>query len=160
MDATLEQRKRDALTLLSGMLTSVLQGDFPVTNRLSAQPAFALNALSVKPTTISETNSKERGVFNIDMNDLNLGSSSASEASSDEDRPIRNTRQLKSEVRRLKAIIRRANRRTARRAAQIAKHLDPSQAAALFDSLGGLLIPLREPPDLSTIKPINLSTPD
>ncbi|CAN9150739.1 unnamed protein product [Alternaria alternata] len=145
MDATLGQRKRDALALLSGMLTSVLQGDFPVTNRLSAQPASALNALLAKPTTISETNANERDVFKVDMNDLDLGPSSESEASSDEDRPIRNTRQLKSEVRRLKAIIRRANRRTARRAARIAKHLDPSQAAAVFDSLGGLLTPLREP---------------
>ncbi|OWY48290.1 hypothetical protein AA0114_g5408 [Alternaria tenuissima] len=145
MDATLEQRKRDALALLSGMLTSVLQGDFPVTNRLSAQPVSALNALLAKPTTISEANANERDVFKIDMNDLDLGPSSESEASSDEDRPIRNTRQLKSEVRRLKAIIRRANRRTARRAARIAKHLDLSQAAAVFDSLGGLLTPLREP---------------
>ncbi|CAI9633512.1 hypothetical protein GT037_004898 [Alternaria burnsii] len=145
MDATLVQRKRDALTLLSGMLTSVLQGDFPVTNRLSAQPAFALNALSVEHTTISETNANERDVFKTDMNDLDLGPSSESEASSDEDRPIRSTRQLKSEVRRLKVIIRRANRRTTRRAARIAKHLDPSQAAAVFDSLGGLLTPLQEP---------------
>jgi hypothetical protein len=127
------------------MLTSVLQGDLPVTNRHSAQPASALNALLAKPTTISETNANERDIFKIDMNDLDLGPSSESEASSDEDRPIRNTRQLKSEVRRLKAIIRRANRRTARRAARIAKHLDPSQAAAVFDSLGGLLTPLREP---------------
>ncbi|CAN9262346.1 unnamed protein product [Alternaria alternata] len=145
MDATLEQRKRDALALLYGMLTSVLQGDFPVTNRLSAQPVSALNALLAKPTTISEANANERDVFKIDMNDLDLGPSSESAASSDEDRPIRNTRQLKSEVRRLKAIIRRANRRTARRAARIAKHLDPSQAAAVFDSLGGLLTLLREP---------------
>ncbi|CAN9284593.1 unnamed protein product [Alternaria alternata] len=145
MDATLEQRKRDALALLSGMLTSVLQGDFPVTNRLSAQPASALNVLLAKPKTISETNANERDVFKIDMNDLDLGPSSESETSSDEDRPIRNTRQLKSEVRRLKAIIRRANRRTARRAARIAKHLDPSQVAAVFGSLGGLLTPLREP---------------
>ena len=92
MDATLEQRKRDALALFSDMLNSVLQGDFPVTNRISAQPASALNALLAKPTTISEANANERDVFKIDMNDLDLGPSSESEASSDEDRPIRNTR--------------------------------------------------------------------
>lgn len=82
MDATLEQRKRDTLALLSGMLTSVLQGDFPVTNHLSAQPASPLNALLAKPTIISKTNANERDVFKIDMNDLDLGPSSESEASS------------------------------------------------------------------------------
>jgi hypothetical protein len=149
MDTTLEQRKEAAVALLSGMLTTILQKDTQITDRFPAQPASVLDSLLAKPTTATNTRNSERDdtrtneyqIFHIEDSIFDVGSDPESDTSSDDDGPIRNPRQLKSEMRGLKAMVRRANRRTARRAARITRHLDPSQATMVYDSLKALETP-------------------
>ncbi|KAH6860644.1 hypothetical protein BKA58DRAFT_391895 [Alternaria rosae] len=134
MSTTLDQQKEAALALLSGMLTTVLQKEWKITDRLSAQSAL-LDALLPKPAPVPITAIKKQDIFHIGDRVFDLGPEHESEASPDDDAPIRNARQLKSEMRRVKAIQRRANRRAARCQMRIAAHLGKTEAIPEFETL-------------------------
>jgi hypothetical protein len=134
MNTTLEQCSEATVALLSGMITTALQKEWKIPDHLPAQPAsLLLDASLVKPTAANDTRISQQDItrtseqaFCIDDSVLDLGPDHESDTSSDDDEPIRNPRQLKSEIRRVKAILRRANRRAARRATRITRHLSPT----------------------------------
>jgi len=140
MSTTLDQQKEAAYTLLSGMLTSVLQKEWKITDRHSAQSAL-LDALLPKPaaptpTPIAPIPIKKQSIFRLGNRTFDLGpehDSSASSSDDDGDAPIRNARQLKSEMRRVNAIQRRAKRR-AERGRRIEMHLGKMEGVLEFET--------------------------
>ncbi|KAI4687932.1 uncharacterized protein J4E88_003525 [Alternaria novae-zelandiae] len=148
MSTTLDQQKEAAYTLLSGMLTSVLQKEWKITNRHSAQSSALLDILLLpKPapiptlTPIAPTPIKlqKQSIFRLGNRTFDLGPEHDSSASSSDDdndvAPIRNARQLKSEMRRVDAIQRRAKRRAERGRRRIEMHLGKVEGVVEFETL-------------------------
>ncbi|KAI4616454.1 uncharacterized protein J4E87_008720 [Alternaria ethzedia] len=145
MSTTLDQQKEAAYTLLSGMLTSVLQKEWKITDRHSAQSAL-LDALLPKPTPapipaptpIAPIKIQKQSIFRLGSRTFDLGperDSSASSSDDDDDvAPIRNARQLKSEMRRVNAIQRRAKRRAERGRRRIEMHLGRMEGVVEFET--------------------------
>ena len=143
MSTTLDQQKEAAYTLLSGMLTSVLQKEWKITDRQSAQSAL-LDALLPKPAPaptapapIAPIKAQKQSIFRLGNKTFDLGPERDSEASSSDDdnaAPIRNARQLKSEMRRVNAIQRRAKRRAERGRRRIEMHLGKNEVVVEFET--------------------------
>ncbi|KAI4907646.1 uncharacterized protein J4E92_011048 [Alternaria infectoria] len=143
MSTTLDQQKEAAYTLLSGMLTSVLQKEWKITDRHSAQSAL-LDALLPKPAPtpiptpipIAPTPIKKQGIFRLGNRTFDLGPERDSEVSSsdDDDAPIRSVRRLKSEMRRVNTIQRRAKRRVGRGMRRIETHLGKTEGVLEFET--------------------------
>ncbi|KAI4940226.1 hypothetical protein J4E86_011192, partial [Alternaria arbusti] len=143
MSTTIDQKKEAAYTLLSGMLTSVLQKEWKITDRHSSQSAL-LDALLPKPAPvtapapIAPIKVQKQSIFRLGNRTFDLGpehDSSASSSDDDGDAPIRSARQLKSEMRRVNAIQRRAKRRAERGRRRIEKHLGGNEGVVEFETL-------------------------
>ena len=142
MATTLDQQKEAAYTLLSGMLTSVLQKEWKITDRHSSQSAL-LDALLPKPAPvtapapIAPIKVQKQSIFRLGNRTFDLGpehDSSASSSDDDGDAPIRSARQLKSEMRRVNAIQRRAKRRAERGRRRIEMHLGGNEGVVEFET--------------------------
>ncbi|KAI4708230.1 hypothetical protein J4E89_006852 [Alternaria sp. Ai002NY15] len=147
MSTTLDQQKEAAYTLLSGMLTSVLQKEWKITDRHSAQSSALLDILLLPkpasapvpaPTPIAPIPIKKQSIFRLGNRTFDLGPEHDSSASSSDDdndvAPIRNARQLKSEMRRVNAIQRRAKRRAERGRRRIEMHLGRMEGVVEFET--------------------------
>ncbi|KAI4917421.1 hypothetical protein J4E85_009940 [Alternaria conjuncta] len=145
MSTTLDQQKEAAYTLLSGMLTSVLQKEWKITDRHSAQSSALLDILLLPkpapaptPAPIAPTKVQKQSIFRLGNRTFDLGPERESEASSSDDdndvAPIRNARQLKSEMRRVNAIQRRAKRRAERGRRRIEMHLGKTEGVLEFET--------------------------
>ncbi|KAI4695572.1 hypothetical protein J4E81_005898 [Alternaria sp. BMP 2799] len=147
MSTTLDQQKEAAYTLLSGMLTSVLQKEWKITDRHSAQSSALLDILLLpKPTPtpvpapapIAPIKVQKQSIFHFGNRTFDLGPEHDSSASSSDDdndvAPIRNARQLKSEMRRINAIQRRAKRRAERGRRRIEMHLGRMEGVLEFET--------------------------
>ncbi|KAI4660233.1 uncharacterized protein J4E78_004934 [Alternaria triticimaculans] len=143
MSTTLDQQKEAAYTLLSGMLTSVLQKEWKITDRHSAQSALLDILLLPKPARaptpgpIAPIKIQKQSIFRLGSRTFDLGpehDSSASSSDDDGDAPIRNARQLKSEMRRVNAIQRRAKRREERGRRRIEMHLGRMEGVVEFET--------------------------
>lgn len=148
MSTTLDQQKEAAYTLLSGMLTSVLQKEWKITDRHSAQSSALLDVLLLPkpapapaptpaPIAIAPIKVQKQSIFRLGNRTFDLGPERDSEASSSDDdnaAPIRNARQLKSEMRRVNAIQRRATRRAERGRRRIEMHLGRMEGVLEFET--------------------------
>ncbi|KAI4638049.1 hypothetical protein J4E93_010517 [Alternaria ventricosa] len=144
MSTTLDQQKQAAYTLLSGMLTSVLQKEWKITDRYSAQSSALLDILLLPkpapaptPAPIAPIKIQKQSIFRLGNRTFDLGpehDSSASSSDDDGDAPIRNARQLKSEMRRVNAIQRRAGRRAERGRRRIERHLGKMEGVLEFET--------------------------
>ncbi|KAI4646128.1 uncharacterized protein J4E79_010637 [Alternaria viburni] len=145
MSTTLDQQKEAAYTLLSGMLTSVLQKEWKITDRHSAQSSALLDILLLPKPAPAPTPApiaipiplKKQSIFRLGNRTFDLGpehDSSASSSDDDGDAPIRNARQLKSEMRRVNAIQRRAKRRAERGRRRIEMHIGKMEGVVEFET--------------------------